>query len=440
MSISTPFIHRPVATTLLTIAVALSGIIAYQLLPVSPLPQVDFPTINVSASLPGGSPQVMAASVATPLEKMFTRIAGVTEMTSNSSTGSANVTLQFDLSRDINAAARDVQAAINAAAPNLPANLPINPTYRKINPADAPIMIMSMQSDVVPRSQLYDIASSVFAQKLAQVPGVGQVQVGGSSLPAVRVELNPQPVSDYNIGMDAIGSFLAGANANTAKGELSTANMTIPLSTTDQLLEAKDYKNLVVIYRNNSPVRLSDLGNVIDSVEDVRNIGLANGKPSVLGAISGAVAGLVAITPASGFVGPMSALAIGMIAGVVCYLMVSAVKAKFKYDDALDAFGVHAAGGTVGALLTGIFATSAVNPIFKDSRGNTLAVGLVDGNWHQILDQLAGVVIAWVLAIVGSLIILKIVDWLIGLRVPRDQEVQGLDLSLHGEEGYALEP
>ena len=210
VSISTPFIHRPVATTLLTIAVALSGIIAYQLLPVSPLPQVDFPTINVSASLPGGSPEVMAASVATPLEKMFTRIAGVTEMTSNSSTGSANVTLQFDLSRDINAAARDVQAAINAAAPNLPANLPINPRYRKINPADAPIMIMSMQSDVVPRSELYDIASSVFAQKLAQVEGVGQVQVGGSSLPAVRVELNPQPVSDYNIGMDAIGKFSFG--------------------------------------------------------------------------------------------------------------------------------------------------------------------------------------------------------------------------------------
>jgi multidrug efflux pump len=286
VSISTPFIHRPVATTLLTIAVALSGTIAYQLLPVSPLPQVDFPTINVSASLPGGSPQVMAASVATPLEKMFTRIAGVTEMTSNSSTGSANVTLQFDLSRDINAAARDVQAAINAAAPNLPANLPINPTYRKINPADAPIMIMSMQSDVVPRSQLYDIASSVFAQKLSQVPGVGQVQVGGSSLPAVRVELNPQPVSDYNIGMDEIGSFLAGANANQAKGELSTKNMTIPISSTDQLLEAKDYKNLVVIYRNNSPVRLSDLGNVFDSVEDVRNMGLADGQPAVLIIIS----------------------------------------------------------------------------------------------------------------------------------------------------------
>src|SRR5271168_3969327 len=174
MNISEPFIRKPVATTLLVVAITLSGAIAYTLLPVSPLPQVDFPTISVMASLPGGSPEVMAASVATPLEKTFTRISGVTEMTSNSSTGSANVTLQFDLSRDINAAARDVQAAINAAAPNLPANLPINPTYRKINPADAPIVVMSMQSDVVPRSQLYDIASSVFAQKLAQVQGVGQ--------------------------------------------------------------------------------------------------------------------------------------------------------------------------------------------------------------------------------------------------------------------------
>ena len=282
MSISTPFIHRPVATTLLTIAVAMSGAIAYTLLPVSPLPQVDFPTISVSASLPGGSPTVMAASVATPLEKMFTRIAGVTEMTSNSSTGSASVTLQFDLSRDINAAARDVQAAINAAAPNLPANLPINPTYRKVNPADQPILVMSMQSDVVPRSSLYDIASSIYAQKLAQVPGVGQVTVSGSSLPAVRVELNPQPVSDYNVGLDEIGSFLAGANANTAKGELSTKDTTIPLAATDQLLSAKDYKDLIVVYRNNSPVRLSDLGNVIDSVEDVRNIGIADGKPAIL--------------------------------------------------------------------------------------------------------------------------------------------------------------
>src|SRR5580698_9809831 len=260
MSISTPFIHRPVATTLLTIAVALSGVIAYQLLPVSPLPQVDFPTINVSASLPGGSPEVMAASVATPLEKMFTRIAGVTEMTSSSSTGSASVTLQFDLSRDINAAARDVQAAINAAAPNLPTNLPLNPTYRKINPADAPILVMSMQSDVVPRATLYDIASSIFAQKLAQVQGVGQVQVGGSSLPAVRIELNPQPVSDYNVGLDEIGTFLAGANALNPVGEIGNSQMTTPLIATDQLFEAKNYKDLVVVYRDNAPVRLSDLG------------------------------------------------------------------------------------------------------------------------------------------------------------------------------------
>src|ERR1700748_3261019 len=190
MSVSTPFIRRPIATSLLLVAMTLAGVIAYTLLPVAALPEVDFPTINVQASLPGASPDVMAASVATPLEKQFTRIAGVTEMTSSSSVGSANITLQFDLSRDINAAARDTQAAINAAAGYLPSNLPTKPTYRKINPADAPIMLISMQSDVVPRPQLYDIASSIFAQKLSQVPGVGQVSVGGSSLPAVRVEVN----------------------------------------------------------------------------------------------------------------------------------------------------------------------------------------------------------------------------------------------------------
>jgi multidrug efflux pump subunit AcrB len=187
VSISSPFIARPVATTLLTVAITLAGAISYTQLPVSPLPQIDFPTIRVSASLPGASPEIMAVSVATPLEKQFTRIAGITEMTSSSSIGTANVTLQFDLSRDINAAARDTQAAINAAAGFLPSNLPQNPTYRKINPADAPIMLLSMQSDVVPRPQLYDIASSIFAQKLSQVQGVGQVSVGGSSLPAVRV-------------------------------------------------------------------------------------------------------------------------------------------------------------------------------------------------------------------------------------------------------------
>ena len=281
-SISAPFIKRPVATTLLTVAVVLAGGMAYTLLPVAPLPQIDYPTIFVNAGLPGGSPEVMAASVATPLEKQFTRIAGVTEMTSSSSVGSASVILQFDLNRDINAAARDVQAAINAAAGNLPANLPTNPRYRKINPADAPILILAMTSDVVPRPKLYDIASSVFAQKLAQVKGVGQVNVGGSSLPAVRVEVNPQPVSNYNVGLDQIGSFLQGANANKPQGEISNDQQAFRLSATDQLLEAKDYQNLIVVYRKGAPVRLSDLGRVVDGTEDVRNMGISNGKPAVL--------------------------------------------------------------------------------------------------------------------------------------------------------------
>jgi multidrug efflux pump len=217
VSLSSPFIARPVATTLLTVAVSLAGAIAYTRLPVSPLPQVDFPTIRVQAGLPGASPEIMAASVATPLETQFTRIAGVTEMTSSSSIGSARIVLQFDLNRDINAAARDVQAAINAASGYLPSNLPQKPSYRKINPTESPIMMMSLRSDVVPRPQLYDIASSIFAQKLAQVNGVGQVFVGGSSLPAVRVEINPQPLSDYNVGLDQVGKFLASANAISPK-------------------------------------------------------------------------------------------------------------------------------------------------------------------------------------------------------------------------------
>ena len=281
MSISTPFIQRPVATTLLLVAVTLAGVIGYKLLPVAALPEVDFPTIMVSASLPGASPDVMAASVATPLEKQFTRIAGVTEMTSRSSVGSAMITLQFDLSRDINGAAREVQAAINSAAGFLPANLPSLPRYRKINPADQPILLMTLESDVVPRPQLYDIASSVFAQKLAQVKGVGQVQVGGSSLPAVRVEVNPQPLSRYNVGLDQIGTFLQSANANRPKGSLSNAEVEIPIYATDQIFLAKDYKDLVVVYRKGAPVRLSDLGRVIDANEDVRNLGLVNGNPMV---------------------------------------------------------------------------------------------------------------------------------------------------------------
>ncbi len=286
MSISSPFIHRPVATTLLTIGVVLAGGVAYTLLPVAPLPQVDYPTIFVSAGLPGGSPEVMAASVATPLEKTFTRIAGVTEMTSFSSVGSATIILQFDLNRDINSAARDVQAAINASLGNLPANLPVRPRYRKVNPSDAPILILSMKSDVVPKPKLYDLASSVFAQKLSQLPGVGSVNVGGSALPAVRVEVNPQPVSKYNVGLDQIGSFLNQANANKPQGEISNNDTATHLSATDQLLQAKDYQNLIVLYRNGSPVRLSDLGRVVDGTEDVRNMGLSNGKPAVLIQIS----------------------------------------------------------------------------------------------------------------------------------------------------------
>src|SRR5579864_2644157 len=282
MSISTPFIHRPVATTLLLVAMTLAGAIAYTLLPVSALPEVDFPTLTVNAGLPGASPMVMAASVATPLEKQFTRIAGVTEMTSTSTVGSASVTLQFDLSRDINSAARDVQAAINSSAGNLPANLPSLPKYAKINPADQPILLMTLESDVVPRPQLYDIASSVFAQKLAQVKGVGQVQVGGSSLPAVRVEVNPQPLSKYNVGLDQVGTFLQGANANKPKGELSNSEVRQPIYASDQLFTAKDYKDLVVVYRKGAPVRLSDLGRVVDSNEDIRNMGIVNGNPMVM--------------------------------------------------------------------------------------------------------------------------------------------------------------
>jgi multidrug efflux pump len=282
MSVSSPFIARPVATTLLAIAVTLAGAAGFTQLPVSALPQIDFPTIVVNAGLPGASPEVMAAAVATPLEKQFTRIAGVTEMTSRSSIGSANVVMQFDLSRDINAAARDVQAAINASAAFLPSNLPSLPRYRKINPADAPILIMAVSSDVVPKPQLYDIASSIFAQKLAQVPGVGQVNVGGSSLPAVRVEVNPQPVSKYNVGLDQIGMFLQQTNANRPKGSVDNTQTTTPIYSTDQLFAAKDYKDLIVVYRNGAPVRLSDLGSVSEGTEDVRNTGLARGKPAVM--------------------------------------------------------------------------------------------------------------------------------------------------------------
>ena len=282
MNISGPFIRRPVATTLLTIAIALAGAIAFRLLPVAPLPQVDFPTVSVGAGLPGASPETMASSVATPLERQFGRIAAVSEMTSASYLGTTGVTMQFDLNRNIDAAARDVEAAINAARGYLPANLPNNPTYRKVNPADSPIMILSLTSDVLDRGHMYDAASTIMAQKLSQVSGVGQVVVGGSTLPSVRIELNPMTLNKYGIGLEDVRGVLSQANANVPKGHFSNAGTTWEIGASDQLFKAAEYRPLIVAYRNGSPVRISDLGDAVDSVEDLRNAGYANGKPSVL--------------------------------------------------------------------------------------------------------------------------------------------------------------
>ena len=282
MSISEPFIRRPIATTLLTLAIALAGAIAFRLLPVAPLPQVDFPTINVSASLPGASPETMASAVATPLERQLARISSVSEMTSSSALGSTTITLQFDLNRDIDAAARDVEAAINAARGYLPTNLPSNPSYRKSNPADAPIFMLTLTSPVLTKGEMYDAASSILAQKLSQVSGVGQVYVGGSSLPAVRVELDPSALNRYGIGFENVRTVLSNANANTPKGDLSDGHRLWQLGANDQLFKAADYRPLIVAYRNGSAVHVSDVGQVVDSVTDLRNAGYANGRPSVL--------------------------------------------------------------------------------------------------------------------------------------------------------------
>jgi multidrug efflux pump len=282
MNISKPFIERPVATTLLTIAIALAGGVAYTMLPVSPLPQVDFPTISVNASLPGASPEIMASSVATPLERQFGRIAAVTEMTSSSSLGGAGITLQFDLNRDINAAARDVQAGIAAARGYLPANLPSNPNYRKVNPADAPIFQVALTSNVLDRGQMYDAASTIMAQKLSQIKGVGQVFTYGSSLPSVRIELNPMILNKYGIGLETVRSVLNTANANIPKGHFDDGTRMWEVGSSDQIFKAKDYRPLIVAYRNGSAVRLSDIADVVDSVEDLRNAGYANGRPSVV--------------------------------------------------------------------------------------------------------------------------------------------------------------
>ena len=282
MNISAPFIRRPVATTLLVIAIALAGAVSYKFLPVAPLPRVEFPTISVGAGLPGASPETMASSVATPLERQFGRIAGITEMTSSSGLGSTSITLQFDLNRNIDAAARDVQAAINAARGQLPANLPNNPSYRKVNPADAPIMLLSLSSQLVERGRMYDIAASILQQKLAQVPGVGQVVVGGGALPAVRVDLKPAALNNTGLGLDDVRKALGTANANRPKGEVANVARVWSLATTDQLFKAAEYRPLVVRYRNGAPIRLADIATVTDSVEDIRTAGLSNGKPAII--------------------------------------------------------------------------------------------------------------------------------------------------------------
>ena len=282
MNICAPFIARPVATTLLTAGIALAGALTFGLLPVAPLPQVDFPTISVQAALPGASPETMAATVATPLERALGRIAGITEITSSSSLGSTRITLQFDLDRSLDGAARDVQAAINASRSMLPTGMPNNPTYRKVNPADAPIMILSLTSDTMTQGQMYDAASTVLAQKLAQVQGIGQVVVGGSSLPAVRVELNPVTLSKYGISMEEVRGAIVATNANRPKGSVEDGDRYWQILANDQAKTAAEYLPLIVTYRKGAAVRLSDVAEVVDSVQDLRNAGSANGRRSVL--------------------------------------------------------------------------------------------------------------------------------------------------------------
>lgn len=277
------FIKRPIGTSLLALGLGLAGLIAFDLLPVAPLPQVDFPTIAVQASLAGGSPEIMATSVATPLERQLGRIAGITEMTSTSTLGQTTIAVQFDLSRDIDGAARDVQSAINASLSQLPTNLTNNPTYRKANPADAPIMILALTSDKFTKGEMYDVASSYLQQKILRIPGIGQVNVGGSSLPAVRVELNPTALSAYGIGLNEVAKVIQTANVNQAKGQITQVNAkSATIKANDQMDKASQYAPLIITYRNNSPVRISDVARVVDSVTDIRNAGYSDGKPAIL--------------------------------------------------------------------------------------------------------------------------------------------------------------
>ena len=281
MNISAPFIRRPVATTLLTAGVLLTGAIAFNVLPVSPLPQIDFPTISVGASLPGGSPEIMASSIATPLEREFGHIAGVTEMTSSSSLGSTSITLQFDLSRNIDGAARDVEAAINAARTYLPANLPANPTYRKVNPADSPIMIIGLTSDKYDKPTLYDEASSVIAQKLSQIQGVGQVGVGGGAGPSVRVEVNPTLLNSHGLTLQNIQSVLSTQNVHEAAGQITLGNTTADIVVNDQMHQADQYKPIIIGYNKGAAVHLADVADVSNGAQNIRAGGYLDGVPSI---------------------------------------------------------------------------------------------------------------------------------------------------------------
>ncbi len=282
MNLSAPFIHRPVATALLTIALALGGGVAFRLLPVSPLPEVDFPTISVGASLPGASPEIMASSVATPLERQFGRIASVTEMTSSSTLGQTGITLQFDLNRNIDAAARDVEAAINAARAYLPADLPGNPTYRKVNPADAPIMILALTSSKLPPAALYDAGSTVLMQRISQISGVGQVIVGGSSAPAVRIDVNPTQINHYGLSLEDLRTVISSETANLAKGSFADKSRTWLIDANDQLMHAADYEPLLIKTNNGAAIQLTDVAKVTDSVQTVRSLGIANGQRAAL--------------------------------------------------------------------------------------------------------------------------------------------------------------
>ena len=282
MNLSEYFIYRPIATSLLTLAISLAGLIAFFHLPIAPLPQVDFPTISVQASLPGASPEIMSSSVATPLERALGHIAGITEITSASSMGTTSIILQFDINRDIDGAARDVQAAINAANNLLPGNMPNRPSYKKINPADSPIMILALTSETMTRGQLYDAASTILAQKISQIQGVGQVTVGGSSLPAVRIQLNPVALAKYGIGFEEVRATIAASNVNRPKGALENATHHLPIYANDQAKTASEYLPLIVTYKNGAAIRLSDLGQALDSVEDLRSAGLKDNQPAIL--------------------------------------------------------------------------------------------------------------------------------------------------------------